>query len=55
MSAGGTGKTTTEMQTSSTFFEADWDFIGETANGAEEIWWINEGNGYPRLWWVQSS
>ena len=45
------GKTTTEMQTASTFLEAGWDFIGETANGTEDIWWILEGQDYPKLWW----
>jgi hypothetical protein len=39
------------MQTASTFLEAGWDFIDETANGTEDIWWIDEGNDYPRLWW----
>ena len=37
-SAGGTGKTTAEMQTASTFLEAGWDFIDETGNGTEDIW-----------------
>lgn len=50
-SAGGTGKTTAEMQTANTFLEAGWDFVDETANGTEDIWWINEGKDYPRLWW----
>jgi hypothetical protein len=50
-SAGGTGKTTAEMQTVTTFLEAGWDFVDETANGTEDIWWINEGQDYPRLWW----
>jgi hypothetical protein len=50
-SDGGTGKTTTEMQTASTFLEADWDFVDEIANGTEDIWWILEGQDYPRLWW----
>jgi len=50
-SAGGTGKTTAEMQTAATFLEAGWDFVGETGNGTEDIWWILEGHGYPRLWW----
>ena len=45
------GKTTTEMQTAGTFLEAGWDFVGETENGTEEIWWIDEGKDYPRLWW----
>jgi len=34
-----------------TFLDAGWDFVGETANGTEDIWWINEGKDYPRLWW----
>ena len=51
VSAGGTGKTTAEMCTTSTFLEAGWDFVGETANGTEDVWWIEEGKDYPRLWW----
>jgi hypothetical protein len=50
-SAEGTGKTTAEMQTAKTFLKAGWDFVGETANGTEDIWWILEGQDYPRLWW----
>jgi hypothetical protein len=50
-SAGGTGKTTAEMQTAKTFLDAGWDFVGETANGTEDLWWILEGKDYPRLWW----
>lgn len=50
-SAGGTGLTTIEMQTASTFLEAGWDLAGETTNGTQDIWWINEGKDYPRLWW----
>jgi len=50
-STGKTGKTTAEMQTAKTFLDAGWDFVGETANGTEEIWWILEGKDYPRLWW----
>jgi hypothetical protein len=50
-SAGGTGKTTAEMQDIETFLCAGWDFVGETANGTEDIWWILEGKDYPRLWW----
>ncbi len=29
----------------------EWDFIGETENGTEDIWGIANGNDYPRLWW----
>ena len=27
------------------------DFVGETDNGTDDIWWIVEGQDYPRLWW----
>ena len=47
----GTAKATDEMQTAATFLEAGWDFVDETENGTEDIWWIDEGNDYPRLWW----
>jgi hypothetical protein len=50
-SDGGTGKTTAEMQTASTFLEAGWDFVDEVENGTNDIWWILEGREYPRLWW----
>jgi hypothetical protein len=52
-SDGGIGKTTAEMQTASTFLEAGWDFVDETANGTDDIWWILEGQDYPRLWWEE--
>jgi hypothetical protein len=51
ISEAGMGLTTSEMQTARTFLEAGWDFVGETENGMEEIWWIDEGQDYPRLWW----
>jgi hypothetical protein len=54
-SDGGIGKTTAEMQMESTFIEAGWDFVDETENGTEDIWWIDEGQDYPRLWWEQVS
>jgi hypothetical protein len=50
-SDGGTGLTTAEMQMQSTFLDAGWDFVDETANGNEDIWWILEGEDYPCLWW----
>jgi hypothetical protein len=53
-SDGGTGLTTIEMQTASTFLDAGWDFVGETDNGTDDIWWIDEGQDYPRLWWELS-
>jgi hypothetical protein len=49
-SAGGTGLPTAEMQMMSTFTDAGWDFVGETVNGIEDIWFILQGD-YPRLWW----
>jgi len=50
-SAGGTAKTTAEMQMASTFLDAGWDLVDEIENGTEDIWWIDEGQDYPRLWW----
>ena len=44
-------ETTIEMPATSTMLDAGWDFVGETANGTEDIWWIDEGKDYPRLWW----
>jgi len=44
-SAGGTGKTTTEMQTAATFLDAGWGIC------SERIWAIDDGNDYPRLAW----
>jgi hypothetical protein len=52
-SGGGVGKTTVEMQTAQTFLDAGWDFVDETTNGTEDIWWIDEGQDYPRLWFQQ--
>jgi hypothetical protein len=51
-SAGGTGKTTTEMQTLSTFTSASWDFTNEITNGTNEMWRMcADGVDYPRLNW----
>lgn len=50
-SAGGTDRTTSEMQQATTFLEAGWDFVDETTNGTEDIWMIAEGFDYPRLAW----
>ncbi len=47
----GTGLTTAQMQTAATYLDAGWDFVGETDNGTDDIWWILEGQDYPRLWW----
>jgi len=48
---GVSGKTTAEMQIESTFVDAEWDFIGESENGIEDIWCICEGQKYPKLTW----
>ena len=50
-SAGGTGKTTAEMQTESTYTDVGWDFVGEVINGANDIWEICEGTNYPKFVW----
>jgi hypothetical protein len=51
ISAGGTGKTTAEMQTKSTFTDAGWDFVEEVINGPNDIWTICEGTNYPKFVW----
>ncbi|WP_026903271.1 GLUG motif-containing protein [Pedobacter glucosidilyticus] len=45
----GTGKTTAEMKTQLTYTSASWDFTGETANGSNDYWTIDNSlnNGYP--------
>ena len=43
--------TTAQMQAADTFLSAGWDFVDETDNGVEDIWWILEAQDYPRLWW----
>ncbi len=53
-SDGGTGKTTAEMQMESTFTDGGWDFVGETVNGANDIWDICDGTNYARLEWEKS-
>ncbi|MBX2975240.1 MAG: T9SS type A sorting domain-containing protein [Ignavibacteriaceae bacterium] len=52
-SGAGTGKTSEELKTASTFTDAGWDFYGESGNGTDEIWNINEtrNNNYPFLTW----
>lgn len=48
-SAGGAGLTSVTMRDINTYLDAGWDFVGETTNGTEDLWWMAEG-GYPRLW-----
>ncbi len=49
-SKGGTGLSTAEMQNINTYLDAGWDFVDETDNGTEDIWFMPEGQ-YPLLWW----
>ena len=49
-SAGGTGLTTAEMQTLSTYLDGDWDFVDEIENGTNDIWTF-VANDYPHLTW----
>ena len=37
------------MKSKTTFTDRGWDFLGETANGTEDIWAICEGTNYPRF------
>jgi hypothetical protein len=51
-SAGGEGKTTTEMKTLSTFISEYWDFFGELENGYLDTWRMCvDGLYYPKLSW----
>lgn len=47
---GDSGLSTINMQDINTFLNAGWDFVDESDNGTEDIWWIPE-NSYPLLWW----
>ncbi|HML76242.1 MAG TPA: hypothetical protein PKB02_17265 [Anaerohalosphaeraceae bacterium] len=51
-SFGGTGCSTEQMQSRSTFMETGWDFTNETDNGSNDVWRMcAEGVDYPRLSW----
>ncbi len=55
-SASGTGETSAQMKTSSTFENAGWDFVLESTNGTNDYWdqdTTNKviNNGYPFLSW----
>ena len=54
-SFGGTGKTTAQMKTQSTF--TGWDFTRETANGTNDYWtiWTGDNDGYPELFWKHAT
>ena len=51
-----TGISTGEMQTEKTFTDGGWDFVGETTNGIEDIWYINgvTNGGYPFFYWMST-
>lgn len=51
ISAGGVGKTSTEMKNYYTYHNAGWDFEDETINGTNNHWGINltQNGGYPFL------
>jgi len=53
VSDGGTGKTTSEMKTLSTFTNAGWDFKDETVNGTDDHWDMDgtTNDGYAFLNW----
>lgn len=46
---------TETMMKAQTFVGKGWDFVGEDINGTDNIWWIDEGNDYPRLRWEINS
>ncbi|AQQ72419.1 GLUG domain protein [Limihaloglobus sulfuriphilus] len=48
-SSGGVGKTTDQMHEESTFIDAGWDFVGETANGTNDAWTMPSEGGCPVL------
>ncbi len=47
----GTPLTNAQMKQQNNF--VGWDFVGETANGTDDIWEINIGTDYPKLAWQQ--
>jgi len=49
----GIGLPTEQMQEPNAFLSVGWDFVGETANGVEDVWKICEGLNYPRLSWQE--
>jgi hypothetical protein len=50
-SAGGSGMTTLQMQSLSTYAMAGWDFDAEAQNGTQDIWCALAPGSYPRLAW----
>jgi len=50
-SAGGDGRSTSQMSVSATYLAAGWDFVAEKANGTQDLWYMPAAGGYPRLAW----
>jgi hypothetical protein len=50
-SHGGAGLSTIQMHDIDTYLNALWDFEGESVNGTDDLWWIDDGRDTPRLWW----
>jgi hypothetical protein len=50
-SDGGDALSTHAMQRAAMFADAGWDWACETANGTDDIWYVREGQDYPRLTW----
>ena len=55
----GTGITTAEMKTPTTFISVGWDFVNESGNGTDDIWAIDPdgliNGGYPYLRWQDNT
>ena len=52
-SSGGTGQTTVQMNSESTFISAGWDYVNEDTAGMLDVWFQNTGE-YPKLYWQAS-
>jgi hypothetical protein len=50
-SAGGEGKIAAQMCGLSTYLNAGWDFVTESKNGTQDIWYLPGPTDYPRLTW----
>jgi hypothetical protein len=51
VSGGGVGLDTYELRREEVYLQAGWDFVGEVANGVQDLWTICEATNYPRLVW----
>ena len=49
------GKTTAEMQMMSTYTDLGWDFVGESVNGDDDIWDIDDevNSGFPYIYDIE--